>query len=364
MYLTFVFALQAKFYARPNISGTQRSIEDSDRSSVSDGVRFSQYYDMDCHSHATNFFIQSDNTWLLVLCIFYFSNLLVLTSTLLYFRKVFLWLQRQNEQIKTLYKASATVLTCVNIIALISDLSIIIHDSVQSAADPDSDFSLIILAIMFPTKIMQVLLILILETPVACFNTKLLNNANQPNTRCQRFAHAFALCQIIWFVHRLVNDAIIAVIFFVLAPAQTLGIVTLLLATIASAIAFVVIFSRNFRGYNGQICTHMICMILNGQIVCGLLLAITLLFMVLVDNGLNSAGMGGLILSLVLPLAMLITGLIIKKKYFTTTIPPTSVTATAEPRGREPNQATAIQMDDNEGNSERTPLLLQVRARP
>ena len=321
---------------------------------------------MDCHTHATNFFIQPDNAWMLVICIFYFSNLLVLTSILLYFRKMFLWLQRQNEQIKTLYKASATVLTCVNIIALISDLSIIIHDSVQSAADPDSDFSLIILAIMFPTKIMQVLLILILETPVACFNTKLLNNANQPNTRCQRFAHAFALCQIIWFVHRLVNDAIISVIFFVVAPAQTLSVVTLLLATIASAIAFVVIFSRNFRGNNGLIRTYtcMICMILNGLIVCGLLLAITLLFMVLVDNGLNSAGMGGLILSLVLPLAMLIIGLIIKKKYFTTTRPPTSVTVIAEPRGREPNQATAIQMDDNEGNSERTPLLLQVRARP
>ena len=118
------FDLQAKFYARTNISGTQQSKEETDRSSVSDGVRIDYYdYIYQCQSYAPNFLIQPSNTWALVLGIFYFSNLLVLTSTLLYFRKVFLWLQRQNKQIKTLYKASATVLTCVNIIALISDLS-------------------------------------------------------------------------------------------------------------------------------------------------------------------------------------------------------------------------------------------------
>ena len=122
------FVLQAKFYARPNINGTQQSKEETDRSSVSDGVRFDYYNLMiyQCKSNAANFLIQPCNTWILVLCIFYFSNLLMLTSTLLYFRKVFLWLQRQKKQIKTLYKASATVLTCVNIIALISDLYIII----------------------------------------------------------------------------------------------------------------------------------------------------------------------------------------------------------------------------------------------
>ena len=294
---------------------------------------------------------------MLVLGIFYFSNLLVLTSTLLYFCKVFLWLQEQNKQIKTLYKASATVLTCVNIIALISDLYIIIIDSIQNVEYEDTDFNIpITLSIKSPL----VVFILILETPVACFNTHL---PNQPNSRCQRFAHAFALCQIIWFVHRLVNDAIISVIFFVLAPAQTLGIVTLLLATIASAIAFVAILIHNFKGCNRKMCTHMICVTLNGLIICGLLLAISLLFIVFVDNGLKSAGMGGLILSLVPPLAVFTIGFIINQKYFKSQKePPTTVTTTPEPG--EPNQATAIQTDDNEGDSEGTPLLQQVRARP
>ena len=357
------FILQAKFYARTNINGTQQSKEETDRSSVSDSMRFDYYDDTDqCQSHAPNFLIQPSTTWILVLGIFYFSNLLVLTSTLLYFRKVFLWLQGQNKQIKTLYKASATVLTCINIIALISDLSIIISDIRLSVADAYSVIFPIIVYIMIPAKVSQVLLILILETPVACFNTHLLNNANQPNSRSQRFAHAFALCQIIWFVHRLINDAIISVIFFVLAPAQTLGIVTLLLATIASAIVFVAILIYNFKGCNRKMCTFMICVTLNGFIICGLLLVITFLFIILVDNGLKSAGMGGIILSLVPPLAVFIIGLIINQKYFKSKRPPTTVTATAEPG--EPNQATAIQIDDNEGDSEGTPLLQQVRACP
>jgi hypothetical protein len=166
-------------------------------------------------------------------------------------------------------------------------------------------------------------------------------------------------------VHRLINDAIISVIFFVLAPAQTLGVITLLLATIASAIAFVAILIHNFNGCNKKMCTHMICVTLNGLIICGLLLAITLLFIVLVDNGLKSAGMGGLILSLVPSFAVFTIGLIINQKYFKSQKePPTSVTATPEPG--EPNQTTAIQMDDNinEGDSEGIPLLLQLRARP
>ena len=325
------FALQAKFYARANINGTQQSIHETDRSSVSDGVRYSSYYDLehvDCRSHDTNDLIKPRNAWALFLGIFIFSNLLVLISTLLNFRKLFLWLQEQNKQIKTLYKASATVLTCVNIIALISDLSIIISDIMQNLTSDEDVHIFIIKSVMIPAKVPLTLAILILETPVVCFNTKLLNNANQPNTKCQRFAHAFALCQIIWFVHRLINDIIISVIFFVLAPAQTLGIVTLLLAIIASAIAFVAILIHNFKGCNRKMCTHMICVILNGVMICGLLLAITLLYIVFVNNGLKSAGMGGLILSLVPPFTVFIIGLIINQKYFKSQKElPTTVTA-------------------------------------
>ena len=305
--------------------------------------------------------MQPSNAWALVLAIFCFSNIFVLTSTLLYFRRVFLWFQQQNKRIKTLYKASAIVLTCVNIIALISDISIIVSDILHSA-DPESELVPTIGWIMIPAKVTLVLFILILETPVACFNTHLLHDNNRMSTRCQRSVHAFALCQIIWFVHRAINDAIISVIFFVLAPAQTLSIVTLLLTTIASAIAFVAILIYNFKACSRKTCIFMTCAIWNGVIVCGLLLSITLLYIVLVDNGLKSAGMGGLILSLIPPLAVFTIGLIINQKYFKSQKPYTSVTTTPEP-----GEPTVIQMDDNgEEEAECTPLLSlrQVRTRP
>ena len=322
-------------------------------------MKLGNYYTEQCQTRAGNVLTQPRNAWALVLGIFYFSNLLMLTSTLLNFRKVFLWLQRQNKQIKTIYKASATVLTCVNVTALISDLYVVISDG--NGDDFDFEVLHIIKWILLPVKVPLVMVVLILETLVACSNTHL---ANQINTECQRFAHAFALCQIMWFVHRLINDAVISVIFFVLAPAQTLGVVTLLLSTIASAIAFVAILIYNFKGCSRKTCTFIICVTVNGLLICGLLLAITLLYIVLVNNGLQSAGMGGLVLSLVPPFAVFTIGLIINQKYFNSQKEPSStfVHLTATPKPGKPNQTTAIQTDDNE-EAESVPLL-QVRARP
>ena len=57
-------------------------------------------------------------------------------------------------------------------------------------------------------------------------------------------------------------------------------------------------------------------MAINGFMLFGLLFIITLVFIIFVDNGLKSAGMGGLILSLIPPLAVTVIGYIIKEKYF------------------------------------------------
>ena len=221
--------LQAKSYARSNIDGTEYRKNEADRSSVSDGVKFDgvvEYTDR-CQGQAANFLIEPQHAWVLVLGIFYFSNLLVPTTLFLKFQTMFVWLQGQSEQIKVLYKASATVLTCINIITLISDLYIVVNRSIYSEIAYNT-----LLLVVLTVKVLIVLLILIIETPMIFIYTHSLNQTKW----C---AHAFAFCQIIWFVHRLINAAIISVVFFILAPAQTLAIVTLLLFTIGSAIAFV-----------------------------------------------------------------------------------------------------------------------------
>ena len=305
------------------------------------------------------------NAWLLILFIFILSNLLLLSSVILYFRKMFLWLQQQGKHTKTLYKASAIVLTCVNIIVLISDITIVTIYSIRSMNYYYYYYYYWFTMLFFiPVKLPSVLFLLIIETPLVCFNTHGDNTDNVLYKKRYRIAHAFGLCQIIWFGHRLVTDAIISIMFFVIAPAQTLGVVTLLLSVIASAIALVaILLHKSFNGCNKKYCTFLFWVTLNGIMICGLLFLITLLFIVFVDNGLRSAGMGGLILSLVPPFTVFVIGLFVNQKYFRSTTSTASVNTTTELQ--ETHQTTAIQIDDDEEEPQTSqqPLLMRVNHR-
>ena len=256
---------------------------------------------------------------------------------ILYFRKLFLWLQQQGQLTKSLYKASAIVLTCVNIILLISDIDLLATVGYYNA-----------IVTLIPYKAPLILIIMIIETLLICYYT------HGVNKKRYRIAHAFALCQIIWFGHRLVTDAIISIVFFVIAPAQTLGVVTLLLSVIASAIAFVaIILHKGFTGCNKKYCMFLFCASRNGIMICGLLFVITLLFIVFVDNGLRSAGMGGLILSLVPPFTVFVIGLFINQKYFRSTTSTASANTPTEPQ--ETHQTTAVIQSGDEAETQ--PLL-------
>ena len=124
--------------------------------------------------------------------------------------------------------------------------------------------------------------------------------------------HALALCQIIWFVHRLATDAILSVIAFIIAPAQTLGLITLLFFIVVCAILFVSSLFQKFQACcTCSSCTcerstlpTIFCLFLVATCTVGLIFTITFLFISLVDNSLQSAGMGGFVLSLTPPTAV------------------------------------------------------------
>ena len=148
--------------------------------------------------------IRPHKIWILILCIFYLSKALLLSLTMLNFCKVFLWLQQQEKQTKALYKASGIVLTFVNIVLLVLDIVFMIIDEITNdvygsvklaSFIPARSYSYIIL----PAKALLVLLIVILESSVVCFNTHRLeqNNRMIKNDKRYRIAHAFAFCQII-----------------------------------------------------------------------------------------------------------------------------------------------------------------------
>ena len=151
-------------------------------------------------------------------------------------------------------------------------------------------------------------------------------------------------------MHRLVTDAIISIVFFIIAPAQTLGVVTLVLFVVASAIAFVAIIT--YKGLKKITKSFLICAVINGIITCGVLFVITLLYIVFINNGLKSAGLGGQILSLLPPFIAFVIGFIAERKYsiiFTST---ESVNVTTEQLLQQPNYNTSSQNGDDDREAE------------
>ena len=326
--------------------------QEMDRSSVSCDGYSDGYSYRDCQIqndynilYLARPFVDPNNVGVLIISIFFFSNLLVLSLALLFFRTAIgsMLIQPRN-QVKLLYKACAVVLTFFNLAAFVSDLllSLMLRPCFSALHSMSRNTIL---------KLVLVFIIFILETPVICYTAYKVNGTNK---KCYRIAHAFAFCQLIWFIHRLINDTIIAVIYFVVSPAQTLGVVTLLFSVIASAIAFVYIIIN--KGCRRTSCKYISCAAINGIIICGLLIVVTLLYITFVDNGLKSAGMGGLILSLVPPLIVFMIGLFIKQRYSRSTIIASSENETKD---LEQGQRNSAPINDNNGreDSERQPLI-------
>ena len=117
--------------------------------------------------------------------------------------------------------------------------------------------------------------------------------------------HALALCQILWFVHRLATGTIICAIAFIIAPAQTLGTIIQSLKKCAAGCA------RDFKKCTMSCKSATLPFVIACSV--GLIFTVTLLFLALVENGLQSAGLGEFILSLVPSTAIFVIGLCVNR---------------------------------------------------
>ena len=245
-------------------------------------------YDMNFHP---------DSVAALIFCTYFWLNILLLLFTVLNMDKVCCWLKEQRESLKDMYKASASVLAFINVAALGGDLTIML-----SSYPFDKGTYLTI-------KLLLVVLIIIIDLLVTCLST-----LKHSQKTFHGIMHALALCQIVWFVHRLATYAIISAIVFVIAPAQTLSTVTLLLSTVVCAIFFVSsLFKKRCRCCSTEILS-IFCTIFIAICTIGLIITITVLFIGLVDNGLQSAGIGGFILSLVPSTTVFVIGLCVNRE--------------------------------------------------
>ena len=248
-----------------------------------------------------NSFSNSRTTAILIFVTYLLLNVLILTLTVLYLGKIFSWIeQSQHNHLKDLYNASAIVLALINVVSFGSD--ILLHILFGGY--------FVYLAI----KLLLVTLIFVLVIIVSCFYTWRYGHK-------WKIMHALALCQFVWFVHRLATDAIISIIMFVIAPAQTLGLVTLLLSIVVCAVLFVSSLLQNCQTACTSRCAcerrtvlTLFCTFFIALCTVGLVISVTLLFIVLVANGLQSAGIGGFILSLIPPTTIFVIGLCVNRK--------------------------------------------------
>ena len=295
--LCVFYTLQAKGYAKSDGDLTQTNLEDISQLTNTFECTYGSIRVNDPIIPPT--FFDESHFSALIFCTYLILNMLILIFIVLYLGKVFAWLKQSQhtKYLKDLYKASVIVLTIINLTTSISDIILQI-----SYYHNISVTSYLIIKVVF------VALICVSDLIVSCFCTY------RSKYSCGSIMHALALCQFVWFMRRLTTDAIISAIAFIIAPAQTVGLITLLLSTVVCAILFV---SPLLQKCTCSKCTceiNTICYSIFIAISIGLIVTVALLFIALIDNGLPSAGIGGFILSLVPPITVFVIGLFVHRE--------------------------------------------------
>ena len=261
-------------------------------------------------------------------------NILLFILTLRYFHKIFNWLF-QKKRAKRYYQASAVVLILLNCASFLFDLIIIAISYDIIIISTTKKASLVF-------KLSSTILIPVLEFMWISFNVYRRYHTQKGN--CKIFLQSTGLCQILWFAHRLLIEVTLSLIFFIIAPAQTVGMITLLFFTILCAIIFIAQLFNMKCHCDTKTVLSVVYISITGTVTVTLVLMITLLFITLVDNGLQSSGMGGFILSIIPPLIALIIGVYVNRNtldsFFKWTKPTSS-----EPNSTQNDWATTIQND-------------------
>ena len=133
-----------------------------------------------------------------------------------------------------------------------------------------------------------------------------------------RVIHTIVICNILWFLHRVGCGLLVAIFFIALAPAQTLGVISLIFFVIVCTIAYV---AYNIYYINKMKCCTKESWKTAGELfilfvlylcIVITLVCLTILFSELAVNGLTASGLGSIVLSLVAPTIVFIFTLQLK----------------------------------------------------
>ena len=172
-----------------------------------------------------------------------------------------------------------------------------------------------------------------------------------------RMIHILALINIVWFVQTiLVPGAIVVVFFLIQQPAQTIGMISLAVSCILCAITFssVIVYAhKTFRGLATEVCVKSLVLIVALFLIFCIIITTLLLYSNLIQNGLGTAGIGGILVALIPSAALSILGFMMRRKLLGTTGSPLLLQEQQSlARGAQATGDVAIQISD-----ENTPLL-------
>ena len=147
-----------------------------------------------------------------------------------------------------------------------------------------------------------------------------------------RVIHTLAWCQLVWFLHHVGSNLLVAIFFITIAPAQTLAAITLLYLVLVCTILYIAYNINSFRKYRR--CCKRKCKLFITSVLYLFTVAfislLTLIFNDLADNGLTSSGLGSIILSLVAPTIVFIITLKLKRQLGSFFKPPEEVSTDIE----------------------------------
>ena len=288
-----IIIVQAKYYARTsNISGSTPRL-DSDRSFVTDECRSGNgriKYTISVRGHLVVAVVMTASLNILIMLIgLYFIQQAFATNTVSNLLES--WME-STEMMNILFWSTAVVFFVVNLICLIIDISMF--------GDSLAYF------IRWP------LIWLFICSEICIIHVITYKYRTNSNIR-SRIVRNYAICNILWFAHRVGNCFIVSIYFIALAPSQTIAAITLCISAI---VMFIIVIAVGVRlSYSKNCITVLKLFGLFITLICALvfLITFTLIFVDLTQHGLSASDVGSIILSLAIPSLLLLVSFGVKR---------------------------------------------------
>ncbi len=132
-----------------------------------------------------------------------------------------------------------------------------------------------------------------------------------------RAVHYYALCNMLWFAHRVANCFIVSIYYIAVYPSETISIITLLLSTIIiiifgiTSVVFICSYNNTnkcVKGFNTIILFIIVICIITTLVL------ITIIFVDLTLHGLSASQIGSTLLAMAIPSVIFVLGLMIERQ--------------------------------------------------